>query len=327
MHVGGAITPFHTDEESSVRLAVRSEELGYADFGIAEGWTHDAVVLLARIAGVTSRIGLATAVLSVWSRTPASIAMAAASLQAASGGRFALGLGASSPPLVEGLHGLTWSSPVARMRATLVAVRVLLEGGRTPLEREDVRALRLGTPPREPTPILLAALAPRSVRLAGELADTWVPFLWAKSRIGAGRELLAEGEALAVQPRATSLTASVPLAVAEDEEAARSVAAAWLVAYCTRMGPIYPRILRETFGFAGEVDALLEANADGGPPRLPAESEALAREVTVMGTYDDAPALVEEWLEAGADAISLVLPLGLPEERLHEMLAAAAPGR
>ncbi|HLM26464.1 MAG TPA: LLM class flavin-dependent oxidoreductase [Thermoleophilaceae bacterium] len=327
MDLGAGITPFHTDGEATVRLAVRAEELGYSDFGVAEGWTHDAVVLLARIAGVTTRLGLATTVLSVWSRTPASIAMSAASLQSASGGRFALGLGASSPPLVEGLHGLAWSSPVAQMRGTLVAVRALLEGGRTPLERDDVRALRLGTPPEKPTPILLAALAPRSVRLAGELADQWLPFLWARSRMAVGRELLAEGEAAAEAPTPTAVTASVPLAVAEDEETARATAAAWLVAYLTRMGPIYPRMLRDTFGFAREVDALLEANAGGGAPRLPAASEALAREVTVMGTYDQAPDLVGEWLEAGADALSVVLPLGLPEERLHEMLAAAAPGR
>ena len=118
--------------------------LGYARFGAAEGWTHDAVVLLARIAGVTSRIGLATAVLPVWSRTPAAIAMAAASLQRASDGRFALGLGASSPPLVEGLHGLTWQQPVSRMRTTLVAVRALLDGARLPLDREHGRPLGLG---------------------------------------------------------------------------------------------------------------------------------------------------------------------------------------
>lgn len=327
MSVGAGITPFHTDEEGTVRLAARAEELGYSDFGIAEGWTHDSIVLLARIAGVTSRIGLATTVLSVWSRTPASIAMSSASLQRASRGRFALGLGASSPPLVEGLHGLTWSSPVARMRETIVAVRGLLEGGRTPVERDGVRALRLGTPPQERVPIMLAALAPASVRLAGELADRWLPFLWARSRIATGRELVAEGEAAAEEASPTEMMASVPLAVGPDAETARAIAASWLVAYCTRMGPIYPRMLRDTFGFAREVDALLEANADGGRPRLPASAEGLAREVTVMGTYDEAPSLLGEWLQAGADAVSLVLPLGLPEEQLREMLEAAAPSR
>jgi alkanesulfonate monooxygenase SsuD/methylene tetrahydromethanopterin reductase-like flavin-dependent oxidoreductase (luciferase family) len=323
--VGVGVTPFQTDADATIRIAVRAEELGYASFGSAEGWTHDAVVLLAQIAGVTSRIGLATAVLPVWSRTPAAIAMAAASLQRASDGRFALGLGAGSPPLVEGLHGLTWEQPVNRMRTTLLAVRALLDGARLPLEREHVRALRLGAPPERHVPILLAALAPSSVRLAGELADHWLPFLWARSRISDGRVLLAEGEAAAEGSTATEVSASVPLAIAQDEETARQIAAGWLLAYLTRMGPLYPRILRDQFGFASEVDALLDANRNGGLPRLPAAAERLARNVTVMGTYEEAPTAVRLWLEAGADTISLVLPIGLPEEHLHEMLEAAAP--
>ena len=323
--VGAGVTPFQTDAEATIRLAVRAEELGYARFGTAEGWTNDAVVVLTQIAGVTSRIGLATAVLPVWSRTPAAIAMAAAGLQRASGGRFALGLGASSPPLVEGLHGLTWQKPVDRMRTTLVAVRALLDGARLPLDRQGVRALRLGAPPENPVPILLAGLAPASVRLAGELAEHWLPFLWARSRLADGRALLAEGEALADVPVATGLAASVPLAIGEDEAASRQIAAGWLLAYLTRMGPLYSRMLRDRFGFADEADALLAANEDGGPPQLPAAAEELAREVTVMGTYDDAPDAVRAWLEAGADSIDLVLPLGLPEEQLHEMLHATAP--
>src|SRR5215217_5370192 len=246
--VGAGVTPFQADAEATIRLAVTAEELGFARLGSAEGWTHDAVVLLAQIAAVTSRIGLATTVLPVWSRSPAALAMAATSLQRASGGRFALGLGASSPPLVEGLHGITWQQPLDRMRTTLVAVRALLDGARLPLEREHVRALRLGAAPERRVPILLAALAPRSVRLAGELADQWLPFLWARSRMDVGRELLAEGEAAAEAPTAPRLTASVPRVVAEDEETARPTAAAWLVAYLTRMGPIYPRMLRDTFG-------------------------------------------------------------------------------
>jgi alkanesulfonate monooxygenase SsuD/methylene tetrahydromethanopterin reductase-like flavin-dependent oxidoreductase (luciferase family) len=323
--VGVGVTPFQTDADATIRLAVRAEELGYARFGSAEGWTHDAVVLLAQIAGVTSRIGLATAVLPVWSRTPAAIAMAAASLQRASDGRFALGLGAGSPPLVEGLHGITWEQPVSRLRTTLLAVRALLDGARLPLDRENVRALRLGAPPERRVPILLAALAPSSVRLAGELADHWLPFLWARSRIPDGRALLTEGEAAAEGRTATEVSASVPLAIAPDEETARQLAAGWLLAYLTRMGPLYPRMLRDQFGFASEVDALLDANGNGGMPRLPAAAERLARDVTVMGTYEEAADAVRLWLEAGADTISLVLPIGFAEAQLREMLEAAAP--
>src|SRR5689334_7411268 len=78
--VGIGVTPFQTDAGATIRLAVTAEERGYARFGVAEGWTNDAVVVVAQIAGETSRIGLATSVLSVWSRTPGAIAMAAASL-------------------------------------------------------------------------------------------------------------------------------------------------------------------------------------------------------------------------------------------------------
>ena len=323
--VGVAVTPFQTDAAATIRLAVRAEELGYASFGAAEGWTQDAVVVLARIAGSTSRIGLATSVLPVWSRTPAAIAMAAASLQQASDGRFALGLGAGSPPLVEGLHGLSWQQPLERMRLTLTTVRALLEGARLPLARDGVRPLRLGTPPERPVPILLAALAPSSIRLAGELADRWLPFLWSRSRLADGRALLAEGAARTERAEPPRVTASVPLALAEDDATARQLAAGWLLAYLTRMGPLYPRMLRERFGFARAVDALLAANAGGGPPRLPAAAEGLARELTVMGTYAEAPAAVGRWLDAGADAIGLVLPPALPEAQLRELLDAAAP--
>jgi hypothetical protein len=91
------------------------------------------------------------------------------------------------------------------------------------------------------------------------------------------------------------------------------------------MGPLYPRMLGERFGFAHAVDALLAANGGGGPPRLPTAAEGLARELTVMGSYAEAPDAVGRWLDAGADAIGLVLPPALPEAQLHELLEAAAP--
>jgi alkanesulfonate monooxygenase SsuD/methylene tetrahydromethanopterin reductase-like flavin-dependent oxidoreductase (luciferase family) len=319
------VTPFQADAEATIRLAVHAEELGYGRFGTAEGWTNDAVVVLTQIAARTSRIRLATTVLPVWSRTAAAIAMAAVGLQRVSDGRFELGLGASSPPLVQGLHGIPWKGSLARMRTTVVAVRALLEGGRLPLERPDVRSLRLGAAPKAPVPIALAALAPASVRLAGELADVWLPFLWPRSLLGDGRALLTEGERAAETPTPTRITASAPIAIAEDDATARQIAAGWLLAYMTRMGPLYPRMLGDRLGFAKEIEALLEANRSGGSPRLPAEAERLAREVTVMGTYEEAPNAVTAWLEAGADAIDLVLPLATPEEQLHEMLQAAAP--
>ena len=187
MRLGVGFTPFETRTDVIARVAGHAEEIGLDRVDVAEGWTHDSLIVLAELAARTSRIGLGTSIISVWGRTPATMALGAAGLQRLSGGRFSLGIGAGSPPLAEGFHGLGWERPLARLRETLIAVRALLAGDRLPEPAPGARPLRLGVVPESPVPILLAALAPGSVRLAGELADGWTPFLWARSRI-AGRE-------------------------------------------------------------------------------------------------------------------------------------------
>lgn len=226
--VGVAFTPFETRADVILRLASHAEDLGFDRVDIAEGWTHDSTILLAQVAERTESIGLGTSVVSAWGRTPATIALGAASLQQASGGRFSLGIGASSPPLTEGFHGLTWDRPLARLRETLTAVRALLRGDRQPRPADRARPLRLGVVPEQEVPIVLAALSPGSIRLAGELADGWAPFLWARSRVDDGRALLREGECRSEAPSRTHVSVGVPVALAADEQGARRLAAWWL---------------------------------------------------------------------------------------------------
>jgi alkanesulfonate monooxygenase SsuD/methylene tetrahydromethanopterin reductase-like flavin-dependent oxidoreductase (luciferase family) len=320
MDVGVGFTPFETRTEVIARLAVAAEAAGLARVDVAEGWTHDALIIVAELAARTTRIGLGTSVVSMWGRSPATIALGAAGLQRVTGGRFSLGIGAGSPPLAEGLHGLPWDRPLARLRATVEAVRALLAGERLPAAAGGARPLRLGVVPEPPVPIVLAALAPGSVRLAGELADAWAPFLWARSRLDEGRALLREGEARAALPLPTRVTPGVPVALGPDEASARRLAAWWLSTYATRMGPLYPSLLSERFGMGAAVAAIVAAE-DGDLPR---EAEALAREVTLFGTYDEAPDVLAGWSAAGADALSLVLAPGRPEEELLAVVEAAA---
>ena len=256
MRVGVAFTPFETRTDVILRLAARADDLGLDRVQVAEGWTHDSMVLLAELALRTSRIDLGTSVISAWGRTPATMALGAAGLQRCSGGRFSLGIGASSPPLTEGFHGIVWDRPVAQLRQTLTAVRALLSGDRLPSPAPGARPLRLGVLPEVPVPIVLAALSPDSIRLAGELADGWAPFLWARSRVEEGRVLLQEGESRAEAPTPTRVSVGVPAAFAPDEKSARRLAAWWLSTYATRMGPLYPRMLGQRFGMAAAVEAV-----------------------------------------------------------------------
>ncbi len=321
--IGVAFTPFETRTDVILRLAARADDVGLDRVEVAEGWTYDSMILLAELALRTSRIGLGTSVISAWGRTPATIALGAAGLQRASGGRFSLGIGASSPPLTEGLHGTEWDRPVLRLRQTLTAVRALLKGDRLPDPAPGARPLRLGVVPDAPVPIGLAALSSGSIRLAGELADAWVPFLWARSHTQDGRALLDEGEARAKAPTPTRVSVGVPVALGPDERSARRLAAWWLSTYATRMGPIYPRMLAERFGMAGAVGAVIEVAQDRRP-ELPAVAEDLAREVTLLGAYDHAGEEIAGWFAAGVDSVQLVLPPGRPEDELTEIVNVAA---
>ncbi len=209
---GLGFTPFETRPELILSVAREADRRGAARVAVAEAMGHASPVLLAEIAQATERVELATTVLPVWSRSPAVLAMTAAGLQRLSGGRFVLGLGAGTPPLIEGLHGIPWEDPFGKLRTVLTAVRDLLEGRRMPSVPEGARALRLFVPPESPVPIGLASMSPPGIRLAGELADRWLPFLWPRSRLTEGRRLVEEGAA--GRDRLPEVCPAVPLAAA-----------------------------------------------------------------------------------------------------------------
>ena len=305
--VGVSLMPLENRRADIMRLATEAERRGYAGFFLPETWAHDVTVLLAEVAVRTGRIALGTGILSVWGRTPGTLAMAAATLHDVSGGRFTLGLGASTAQLVEGLHDVPYRDPFERMRRTIVPVRALLAGERLPLGAAGGRPLRLNVPP-VPVPIHLAGLAPETIRLAGELADGWLPFLYPRSRLPEGRALLAEGAARVSPARALpAIVPSLPTVVAADAAEARK-GAAWFVSfYLTSMGPFYPRTISR-LGFAKEVEAVIAANPTRGSAEVPPEAEALLDELTVYGTPEQARDRLAAWQQAGAAMPVLLLP-------------------
>jgi F420-dependent oxidoreductase-like protein len=170
------------DWEGAAAFAAEAERLGVHSVWTAEAWGFDAVTPLAFVAGRTSRIGLGTGIMQVGARTPAMIAMTAATMRSLSGGRFILGLGASGPQVVEGWHGVPFDRPVQRIREVIEIVRAALRGERLeyegqvhrlPLPGGAGRPLR-SSAPVGPVPIYVASLAPRSLELTGELCDGWV---------------------------------------------------------------------------------------------------------------------------------------------------------
>ena len=168
---GVGLTPMETRRDVIVAAAVLADELGYEIFAVPEGWGLDSTPVLTEIALRTSRIHLASGVLSVWGRTPATLAMTAATLHQICGGRYLLGLGASTKALAEGFHDTAFEHPAAKLRDAVTKVRALLAGQPARLGHNPAaRPLRLGQPPAD-LPIWVAALGHHTTRVAAELGE------------------------------------------------------------------------------------------------------------------------------------------------------------
>jgi F420-dependent oxidoreductase-like protein len=169
--------------EDAATYVQEAEKLGADYVWTAEAWGTDAVTPLGFLAGKTSRIKLGAGIMQAVGRTPANTAMTAMTLQALSGGRFIMGLGASGPQVVEGWHGVPYHKPIQRMREVIEIVRMISRGDKLqydgeifhlPLPGGQGKSIRSGAKPQPNIPVYLATLSPVSLALTGEVADGWL---------------------------------------------------------------------------------------------------------------------------------------------------------
>ena len=222
---GVALTPMETRRDVIVRAAVLADKLGYEIFAVPEGWGLDSIPVLTEIALRTATIQLASGVLSVWGRTPATLAMTAATLHQVSAGRYVLGLGASTKALTEGFHDIPFEHPAGKLRDTVTGVRALLGGLPAQLHQAPAaHPLRLGQPPAPEVPIWVAALGDHTTRVAAELGDGWVPAFVARDRLPAWTAQLNRlRETTAPRARALTVAAGPITAADENADAARDI--------------------------------------------------------------------------------------------------------
>jgi alkanesulfonate monooxygenase SsuD/methylene tetrahydromethanopterin reductase-like flavin-dependent oxidoreductase (luciferase family) len=324
--LGVSVMPLENRHQVFSGLAPAADRLGYEAVGLPESWSYDMTVLLAEAAARTHRVKLASGILSVWGRSPGTLAMAASTLATVSGGRFVLGLGASTAQLVEGLHDVPFGAPVAKLRRTVTQVRALLKGERIPLAvTTAARPLRLNVPPTPEVPIYVAALADASVRVAGEVADGWLPFFYARDRLADGIALMREGAARSGDPdRPLGVWATIPTVVSDDPGKARE-GAAWFVSfYLTSMGTLYRQTLVR-HGYGAAVEAVMAANSPKFTGAVPAKADELLEQFVVYGTPAEARERMGSWLAAGADLGVVFLRANLAPEEIEYTLDAFTP--
>jgi F420-dependent oxidoreductase-like protein len=301
---------------------LEAERLGYTSVWTAEAYGSDAVTPAAWIAARTTRIDVGTGIMQIPARTPAMTAMTAMTLDALSGGRFRLGLGVSGPQVVEGWHGQPFGKPLAKTREYVDIVRAILKrekpvefrGQYYQIPYAGADATGLGKPlksilhGRATLPIYLAAVGPKNVALAAEIADGWIPVFFSPRRSAMFREWLEEGfkrggrsgERFDVMPM-------VPVVIGADAAACRAVVKPRIALYVGGMGArgrnFYNDIARR-YGYDAAAKTIQDLYLAGKKPEAEAAvPDDLVDEVALCGPRERIRERLAEWKTSGVTTI------------------------
>jgi F420-dependent oxidoreductase-like protein len=233
----------------NIALAREADRLGYHSVWTAEAYGSDAVSPLVWVAAKTEKIKVGTAIMQMTARAPVVTAMTAATIDLLTGGRMLAGIGASGPQVVEGWHGLAYGKPVTRAREYVEIMRAVWKRDQ-PLEHHgehyDIpcsggsglgKPLKLIIHPfRSNIPIYLAAIGPKNVALAAEIADGWLPIFFSPERMSVYREWLDEGFAKAGGKEDFDIAPTVMIKMGDDINACRMAVKPSLALYIGGMG-------------------------------------------------------------------------------------------
>jgi F420-dependent oxidoreductase-like protein len=322
----------YDDPVSAVALAEEADRLGYDSVWTSEAYGSDAVTPMAWLAARTEKIKVGAAIMQMPARSPATTAATVATLDLLSGGRVLLGLGTSGPQVAEGWHGQVWGKPLARTREYVEIVRTILRR-EAPLEHHgehyDVPytgpgATGLGKPLkiivhplRGDVPIYLAAIGPKNVALAGEIADGWLPIFFSPERYAEVHEPnLEEGFARrGGRPEGWDLAPLVPVLVADDVAAARDFLKPLLALYVGGMGArgqnFYNRLACR-YGYEEAATRVQELYLSGHKQEaIAAVPDGLVDEIALVGDRARIADRLDAWRACGTT--TLILQARQPE--------------
>ncbi len=249
MRLGLSLGYWGSGPNNGMALAQEAERLGFDSVWTAEAYGSDALTPLTWVGALTSKIKLGTGILQMPARTPAMTAMTAATLDLLSGGRVLLGLGLSGPQVVEGWHGQPYGKPLVRTREYIEILRRIW-AREAPLEykgEEYQIPIEGGTglgkplkliihPLRKRIPVYLAAIGPKNIELAGEIADGWLPIFFAPEREDAYLAPLNAGLAKRQSSEPFDIAPAVTVVVGDDVQECRNQVKPMLALYIGGMG-------------------------------------------------------------------------------------------
>ena len=324
--------------QQQLEIVQEAERLGYDSVWAAEAYGSDTATVLAWLAAGTRTIGLGSAIFQIPGRSAAMTAMTAATIDQLSNGRMRCGIGASGPQVAEGWHGQRYGRMLQRTREYVAVVRMALSRERVEFKGETLelplpdgpgRSLKLTIAPvQERIPIYLAAIGPKNTALAGEIADGWIPTLFAPEHVAEFRTYLQEGADRAGKSLdGFDIAPTVNVLVTDDLASGRDAMRPYLALYIGGMGSrrqnFYNRLaVRYGFEEAAKTvqDLYLDGKREEAGAALPDELIDL---VTLCGPKDHVRDRLAVYRDAGVGTLMVTPMAWTAEERLSQLRTIA----
>jgi F420-dependent oxidoreductase-like protein len=321
-----------------LEIVQEAERIGYDSVWAAEAYGSDTATVLAWLAAGTSTIGLGSAIFQIPGRSAAMTAMTAATIDQLSNGRMRCGIGASGPQVAEGWHGQRYGRMLQRTREYVAVVRMALARERVEFKGETLelplpdgpgKALKLTIAPvQERIPIYLAAIGPKNTALAGEIADGWIPTLFAPEHVAEFRTHLEEGAERAGRSLdGFDIAPTVNVLVTDDLASGRDAMRPYLALYIGGMGSrrqnFYNRLaVRYGFEEAAKTvqDLYLDGRREEAGAALPDELIDL---VTLCGPREHVRERLAVYRDAGVGTLMVTPMAWSAEERLAQLRLVA----
>lgn len=319
----------HDSLEGFAAVAQEAERLGYDTVGFGETTGWDSIALLTILAERTDSIGIADEVIGPFSRSPSQIAQGAASVQTHADGRLRLGLGTSSPALVEGWHGLTFERPLRRLREAIDIVKRATAGETVTYDGQifTPEGFELELPTPVEVPIDVAALGPKGVELAGRFADGWVPQLFTPAGLEERLEDLRRGAELGDRDPEELRTSILLRACAmEDSDRARMLGRQHVAFMISLYGPFYRESIARQ-GYEEMVETVRSHWQEGDrEAAIAAVDDEVLDGLVACGTTAEVNDVVDEFARIdGCDAVRVGWVGPADDEAIEATMQAVAP--
>lgn len=306
-----------------VELVQHAENLGFLDAWSYETSAGDAFTPVAAAAAVTERIRLGTAIVPVFTRPAALVALSATAVQQFSAGRFILGIGISTPTIVEQWMGVPYRLPVTRLRETVAALRAAFSGQKVTTSGKAVKinGFRLGVPPETAPPIYVGAQGELMLRTAGEIGDgAIVNYITPETFPRMLNEIRVGLRKVGKNADSFDIACRILVAVDDEQEVVRENLRRELTAYLTV--PQYNRFF-QWIGYGDEARAALEAwNAGDRRKALSLVPDYMLESIFVFGSPEQIVRRLRDYEQAGITTTALQFTSfhAEPEQKRHRIL-------